>query len=270
VPPRTRLRVEDEEIASALGERVGEDVEVVVALTPEVDDALDHFEAFTEAQGGGRSHDWSDDAEEAARAGFYAAAARFEEGRPWELASDGHVLAIDVPELEQRGACASILGQAGESFGLLLLRSVDDYCAFLRLAGATERVRRGPGTGVPYFSVNFEHPRDLPGGKKLASRARAHGFEPGPEGRVPNIVKASADAVPTPPTTDDYRLATACLEGVRRFVEKHGRLFTEPPRQRITERLKVAMPAGPLAVEVAAPPPELPWRWGEEEPLAGC
>jgi hypothetical protein len=270
LPARARLRVEDEEIASALAGRVDRGVEVVVALTPEIDAALDHLEAFTEAQGGDeRQHDWSDDAADAARAGFYAAAARFEKEQPWELASDGHVLAVDVPELQRTGTCASILGQLGESFGLLLLGSVDDYCTFLRLSEAPPAARRRLGAGVPYVSVNFEHPRDLPGGKKLAAMARAHGFEPGPEGRVPNILKASLDAVSTPPTTDDYRLATACLEGVRRFVEKNGRLFTEPPRERVTEQLRVAMPAGALEVVVTAPPPDLPWRWGEEEPLDG-
>ena len=268
VPARTRLRVEDEEIASALADRVDRAVEVVVALTPEIDAALDHLEAFTEAQGGAeRQHDWTDDAADAARAGFYTAAARFEKLEPWSLASDAHVLAVDVPDLRWTGACASILGQAGESFGLLLFRSVDDYCTFLRLSELPSSVRRRLGAGVPYFSVSFEHPRDLPGGRKLAAMARAHGFEPGPEGRVPSILKASADAVSTPPTTDDYRLATACLEGVRRFVEKNGRLFSEPPRERITERLTVAMPAGALEVALTTPPPDLPWRWGEEEPL---
>jgi hypothetical protein len=270
LPARARLRVEDEEIASALAERVGRSVEVVVALTPEIDAALDHLEAFSEAQGDGeREHDWSDDAADLARAGFYTAAARFEKLEPWQLASDGHVLAVDVPDLGWTGGCVSILGQLGESFGLLLLRSVDDYCTFLRLSEAPPAARRRLGAGVPYLSVNFEHPRDLPGGKKLAARARAHGFEPGAEGRVPNILKAGADAVSTPPTTDDYRLATACLEGVRRFVEKNGGLFTGPPRERVTERLTVATPTGALEVAVTAPPPDLPWRWGEEEPLDG-
>jgi hypothetical protein len=272
LPARTRLRIDDEDVASALAERVGRGVEIVVALTPEIDAALDHLEAFIEAQARGErdhEHDWRDDASAAARTGFYAAGARFEELQPWTLASDGHVLAIDVPKLQWTSACASILGQLGESFGLLLLRSMDDYCAFLRLSEAPLAARRSTATGVPHFSVNFEHPRELPGGKKLARTARAHGFEPGPEGRIPYIMKASADGVLTPPTTDDYRLATACLEGVRRFVEKNRALFTAPPRKRVRERLTVVMPAGKLDVVVTAPPADLPWRWGEEEPLEG-
>jgi hypothetical protein len=82
-------------------------------------------------------------------------------------------------------------------------------------------------------------------------------------------MKASADGVLTPPTTDDSRLATACLEGVRRFVEKNHDIFTAPPRKSIRKRLTVAMPAGSLKVVVTAPPADLPWRWGEEEPLDG-
>ena len=265
-----RLRVEDDKLAEALRQRAGESMQILVAPTPELDRALDAFEEFTHRARAGKEPTWTDDAEAEAKAGFYEAAARFERSRPWKKASDGHVLAIDVPALGRKGACASILGNAGETFGLLLLRSIADYIAFLRLSDqATGGRRHAPGAGVPLFSINFDRPRDLPAGKKLAAEARAHGFVPGPQGRLPYILNLSPDAVAAPPTTDDYRLATACLEAVRRFIEKHGELFTSPPRQRVEESSTIVMPAGGLDVVVTAPPRELPWRWGEEEPIEG-
>ena len=67
---------------------------------------------------------------------------------------------------------------------------------------------------------------------------------------VPYILNLSPDAVATPPTTDDYRLATACLEAVSRFVEEHGELFTTGPRERFEERSTIGLPGGDLEVVV--------------------
>ena len=56
---------------------------------------------------------------------------------------------------------------------------------------------------------------------------------------------------------------------MRVFVEKHRRLFREPPTERVETRLRIAMPAGEVEVRVTAPPDDLPWAWGEEEPFDG-
>jgi len=268
----THLRVEEEALAQALRERLGDAVAIRVAPAPELDGMVDFLDDYAGRIGDRREREppWTDDALTDALTGFYVAAARFERSEPWKTASDSHVLAVDVPALGRKAGIVSLMGMGGESFGLLLLRSLDDYVAFLRLAaGDAGAHRRAPGAGVSLFSIGFERPRDLPGGKKLAARARSHGFTPGPEGRVPFILNVSADAVRTPPTTDDYRLATAVLEAVRRFVEKHGKLFTAPPRRRIEEGSTVVMPAGDVDVVVTAPPPDLPWRWGEEDAIDG-
>jgi len=253
VRPGTRLRVDEQEVAEALRQRLGGEVEVREAPTPEVDWALEAFAEYAgEAEGGPvREPEWADGAAPDAKAGFYDAAARFERAAPWEKAGDGQVLAVDVPEMGWTGACVSLLGQAEETFGLLVLRSLADYVQFVRVGDAfAEGPRRPPGPGVPLFSINFDRPRDLPGGKKLAKEARAHGFVPGPRGRVPYILKFGADSVPTPASTDDYRLATAFLVAVYRFVERHPDLFVGPPQQQIEERSVVLTPGGGLEVVV--------------------
>ena len=269
--PGVRLRVDDRALAQAVRRRVGESNEVLEAPTPEIDGALYSMEeGLARTRGRRRGPDWADGAAADTKAAFYAAAERFERVRPWEKASDGHVLAIDVPSMGWTGAIVSILGQAEEAFGMLLLRSLADYVRFVRAGeAAMEWEPRPPGPGVPLFSVNFDRPRDLPGGKKLAAEARAHGFVPGASGRVPYILNSTPDFVPMPLTTDDYRLATACLEAAGRFVEKHGELFTGVARARIHDRLVLAPPGGELEVLVTCPPPDLPWRWGEEEPIEG-
>jgi hypothetical protein len=230
-------------------------------------DSLEEFSERTRAERPA-DHDWADDVPGPAKAGFYEAATRFERGEPWRSASDGQVLAIDVPTLGWPKAIASVLGNAGESFGLALFRSLDDYVRFLRLAD-DPRARRRPGAGVPLFAVHLDHPRVLPAGKKLVAEARAHGFVPGPSGRYPFILKSSPDNEPIPATLDDYRLATACLEAVAGFVGKRRELFEAPPRRRVSTSSHVAMPGGDVELTVTAPPADLPWRWGEEEPIEG-
>jgi hypothetical protein len=181
------LRVETEELGAALRARLGERAEVFVAETPEVDEAVESLEQFTHRDRAGfqREQVWADDVPRAAKAGFYEAAARYEAAEPWRRASDGHVLAVDVPALGWSAAIAAVMGNAGESFGLTLFRSLEDYVRFVRL-GDDPAARHRPGAGVPLFAVHLDHPRNLPGGKKLVAESRAHGFVPGPGGRVPS------------------------------------------------------------------------------------
>ena len=73
----------------------------------------------------------------------------------------------------------------------------------------------------------------------------------------------------TPPTTDDYRLATVILETVCGFIERHEELFLAPPQERVEEGATVLVPGGQVEVVVTCPPPDLPWHWGEEEPGEG-
>ena len=270
--PGVSLRVDDARIADALRSRLGPDQPVRVGPVPELRAPLAALSRYMRGGAGPRREQplWTDEASAEARIGFFAAAAQFERSAPWVAAGDGQVLGLDVPALGWEGACASILGAAGEEFGLLLLRSLEDYVAFVRLADrAAARERRGRKIGIPLLSVNFDHPDSVTGGQVLARQARAHGWKPGPEGRLAYLLKVSPQSVTQPITTDDYRLATASLEAVRVFVEKHGRLFHQPPQERIESRLRIAMPAGEVEVRVTAPPEGLPWAWGEEEPIDG-
>ena len=70
-------------------------------------------------------------------------------------------------------------------------------------------------------------------------------------------------------SVDDYRVATALLESVGRFVKAQRALFESAPEERVSTSSRIAMPGGDVEVTVTAPPAELPWRWGEEEPFEG-
>ena len=212
----------------------------------------------------------SDEAATAAKAGFYSAAGRFDEAQPWETVGDGQILGIEIPALGWSGACASILGMAGEEFGLVLFRSLEDYLAFARLADVAATSGGAiAGPGVPLFSVNFDRPRVVRGGKALALEARAHGFSPGPRGRFPFLLDVRADGTLAPPTAESHRLAAACLDAVRLFVEKYEALFDGTPEEQYNTRWNIPTAGGEVEVAVTAPPSDLPWSWGEQEPIEG-
>jgi SEC-C motif-containing protein len=270
--PGVNLRVEDEALAAALRRRLGPEHAVRVGPIPELKAPLTALTRFMNRHDRRREEAprWTDEASPEAHIAFHEAAPRFERSAPWQVAGDGQILRLDVPALGCEGACVSILGAAGEEFGFVLFRSLDDYEAFVRLADdalSGGRGKRGPG--VPLLSVNYDHPEDVTGGEALARRARSFGWKPGPSGRLAYILKVDAQGATPPITTHDYQVATACMEGVRAFLEENRGIFREPPKKRRTTRTSVAMPAGEVEVRVTAPPPDLAWEWGEEEPSEG-
>ena len=215
-----------------------------MAPAPELDHVL---ESLAESIGSESPDElpWRDDATPEARIAFYKAAAAFERAKPWSIASDSQVIELSAPALGREHACVSIIGAAGESFGLLLFDSLADYVAMTRVAalGPDERARSG-GAGAAVFGVHYDEPADLPGGGALERRARSLGWKPGPAGLVPLVVKMGSDGAPLPVGDADYRLATACLQAVGSFVEQHRRLF-RPPTDRPAS-------AGPTVEEPAS------------------
>jgi len=270
--PGVTLRVDDERLAEALRARLGPDWPVRVGPIPELRAPLAALTRLMRGRGGPRrdAPKWTDEASPAARIRFYEVAARFESASPWARAGDGQILGLDMPALGWEGACASILGAGGEEFGLLLFRSLDDYIAFVRLsAPAPHGGSRQRGPGIPLLSVNYDHPDDVSGGQELEKKARSLGWKPGKTGRLAYLLKIGAEDGMQTLATDDYQLATAALEAVRVFVGDNRRLFDAPPKKTVEKRLRVATPTGDVEVRVSAPPADLPWAWGEEEPIDG-
>lgn len=272
IEPDVSLRVDDEGLASALRARLGVEHAVRVGPIPELRAPLAALGRFMGRGRRGRREaepPWTDESSPESRMVFYEVAARFERSAPWTAAGDGQILRLDVPALGREGACASILGAAGEEFGLLLLRSLEDYVALVRLAepGSSGGGRRG--LAAPILSVNFDHPEEVIGGEVLARSARALGWKPGKEGRLAYLLKMDAEGAPAPLATEDYRLATVGMEAVRLFVEKERRLFRKPPKEQVETLVRVTTPEGEVDVRVTAPPADLPWAWGEEEPIDG-
>jgi hypothetical protein len=213
---------------------------------------------------------WKDDASPEALTAFLEAAAAFERAKPWSIATDAQVISLAAPSLGLEHGCVSVVGAAGKSFGLLLFDSLDDYVTATRAAALPSAAP--PLAGASVVGVHYDDPTSLPGGGTLERRARSCGWRPGPQGLVPLVVKVGADGAPQAVADADYQLATICLCAVGPFVEQQRGLFRPltdgPAGPTVESRSAVATPSGTVEVIVSAPP-QVPWEWGREDPLAG-
>ena len=76
---------------------------------------------------------------------------------PWSLADDNQILRMNIPALGIDGACLSVIGQLGQSRGVLIFPSRDDFERFLEAAANSDPPntrprrlrRRGPLAHLP-------------------------------------------------------------------------------------------------------------------------
>ncbi len=154
-----RVRVASPELAAAL--RAGRPkLDVVCAPTPEFDELmhamLEDFERETEAA---RTY-FSEGVDADALAAFFRAAAALYRAKPWKkVPGDQGGFFITMPEFAIADAALLVIGQLGESFGLLLFQDADDLDAFGVAMGAIED-GESP-TLPPYVALNYERAQDM-------------------------------------------------------------------------------------------------------------
>ena len=159
VQPPARVRVASPELANALRTR-GAAPGIVCAPTPELDDVVasmrQHLDGDAKTE---QSYLGSDVGPDAVGAFFRAAAALYR-AKPWKaVPDDTSILSLTIEKLGIRDAVVSVIGQMGESHGVIVFRSLDDFDAFLDAADAVER---GQTPAMPpHFSLNFERGADM-------------------------------------------------------------------------------------------------------------
>jgi hypothetical protein len=261
-----QLRVDDEVFAAALRARLEPSIQVRTAPTPEVDRLIDHLGEDTGGRGEPTAAGLPADEETRTLPLFFEAAAALHGLAPWRVASDSDVLGLDVPDLGLEGACVSIIGNLGQSRGLLVFRSIVDYLAFTRFAAAHDQ-RRGRGALPPihFFSINFDKPHEAPAG--LVRMARKHRWALAAKDAFPYVLHVDPQGVALTLHESDFRLATVCLIGLARLLRKRPGIFSTPLRRPVGVHWVVKELSGGPKVRLTAPHPEATWQWGEESAL---
>jgi hypothetical protein len=262
VPPPARLCLEDAALASALRNVMGKALPVVVRPIPEIDPLFESLEAFAERvpPEDAAPPPAAADVDRATLAAFFAAADRVYAHAPWERASDSQILSADASGFDWgKSACLSIIGALGESRGLLLFRSFEDYRRFPEQAGPAQAAGRPTVIDAPLFAINFDVRRDAP--KEYVQQAKAARVSSRDSGGFPWIQHFGARTVSLDLDAGDYVFATALLEALASLLDRHPDVFESA----LDLPVRTGGPrSARTVVKLQAPHPEMPWDWGED------
>lgn len=223
-----RVRIDDPALAAEVRASFGDELPVVTAPTPELDGVIAEMGAATPPgdddgylDGGRLSPGLLGD--------LFEAAALLWTVAPWKYADDDHVLRIDIPQLDLHGACLSVMGSGGQSFGFVLFPSFAAYEAF------------GPSTtdssvidlGTDLRSLTFERGAEL---SALRRREIAqHGWRVADPRGYPVVQACDRHGGLCPLGERDLRLFIACTRAITSFFVRHAGLLRRPRHPPVSE-----------------------------------
>ena len=233
--------VESKALGASLAEELKLNVQVSDRPLAEGAEFLAEMKRFLDA-GGGREPGGGED-DEAEQASYFdddlppalirelikkgAALAKL---RPWECCTDSDLIRLDIPEMGVKEAAVCIIGEMGESRGVLVFRSREDYLIQVgrgeRLANQPEFSVESIQPGVPLLSVNFDPAEEVP--ERMRKEAAAVGLKPGRNTLYPHILCVDPDGVKRPTAERDLRLILALTAALTDAVRRVGRRLGDP------------------------------------------
>jgi hypothetical protein len=245
-----RVRVALPELADAL--RAGYPaLDVVCARTPEIDAVVaGMLEQMGQSAEIEKSYLSPAVGPQAVGAFFRAAAGLFR-ARPWEyVPTDQSLFSVTIEKLGVRDAAMSVIGQLGDSLGLILFSSIDDFEAYLEAADAIEHGEEP--TMPPHFALNFSRDSEL--APALRSEIAEHHWEVASAEAYPRLVAVDEDVIGRPATADEMRIAEAIALALPKLLPQERALLrawngAEP----VAVTLPVATHAGNIEVTFRVP-----------------
>ena len=131
-----QIRVASQALASEVRTAVGDRIPIAVGPTPELDALVSSLMEIMPSSGGESSYVDGGRIRPSVVRELFVSAERLYRCAPWKSAYDSQVLKLDIPSLGVEGACVSVVGNLGQSFGLIIFPSFAGYQAFYRLASA--------------------------------------------------------------------------------------------------------------------------------------
>ena len=246
----TRVRVASAQLADAL--RAGHPgLDVVCAPTPELDEMLALLRERLGEHGSPEQCYLSPEITPEAMAAFFEAAAALFRAKPWKLVPDDQSLfSVTIEQLGVRDAAISVIGQMGQSFGVILFSSLDDFEAYL---DGAEAVELGEEPEVPpHFVLNFARGAELaPGLRKEISE---HHWEVAGANAFPWLVAVDEELVARPPTGEEVTLAEAiALALANVMTEKKALRNAWDGGKPVARTVSVTTHAGEIEVSLRAP-----------------
>jgi len=226
----SRIRVADPALAAEL-RAAYEGIEVVVAATPEVDEA---FEALTIAMGASPRRGYLDDGALSPEivGVLFRAAERLYRFAPWTFRPED-VIRVDIPRLGIDGACLAVIGQGGEEHGFLLFPSMEGYDAFCEEAEILAEGGEPEGTGSALLSLTFEKKSDV--SAATLGAIKEHRWPVAGPKAYPRAESRDAYALVLPLTERDVRTLIACANALVPFCARHRDVLSGERADSISE-----------------------------------
>ncbi|HXI11442.1 MAG TPA: SEC-C metal-binding domain-containing protein [Thermoanaerobaculia bacterium] len=236
----SRIRVPEAQLAEALRGAIGSGVPVIIAPVPELDAAfadLTHAIAGTEPRPAYQSYLGGGAISPAVVARLFSAASILFRAAPWRHVSEEQILRVDIPRLAVDGGCLSVIGGAGESFGLLLFRSIEAYKAFASgppaPASEEELFAPRPDREASLLSLSFDRKKDLP--SSMQREIEHHRWSVAGAKAYPALIALDTDAIPLQPTERAFQIMTVCTSAFLAFLASHRNLFDADDPETICE-----------------------------------
>ncbi len=245
-----RVRVASSELAEALRAAHGA-IEVICAPTPEIDDVLAAMREHMNEAGETEQTYLSPDIGPDAIGAFFRAAAGLFRAQPWKtVPSDQSLLSVTIDRLGVRDAAISVIGQMGQSLGLILFSGIDDFEAYLEAAAAFEHGEEP--TMPPHFALNFERGAEL--SAPLRKEIAQHGWEVAGPDAYPWLVAVDEDIVARSPTAEEVAIAEAIARALPVLLSEREALLGAWNGEASIERtLSVSTHAGDVELTLRAP-----------------
>ena len=220
----TAIRVADASAAAEVRAEVGHAIPVTVAATPELDALVEHMiETLPPHEDDQPSYFAGGHVSIAAVEKLFAASRRLFVAKPWAVADDTQVIRMDIPALGVEGACVSVMGQLGDSHGLLVFPSIDDFESFLDAAESGDLERGRIALTAGWLTLLFERATELP--PSMRREAMEHAWPVASADAYPMVDRRDPDATQRPLVARDVEIATACALAVTAFFTRHAGLF---------------------------------------------
>jgi len=226
-------------------------IEVVCAPTPELDEVLTQMCEWIEEGDATKQSYFSSDIGPEAVASFFRAAAGLFRAKPWkDVPSDQSLFSVTIEELGLRDAALSVIGQMGQSLGLVLFSNLDDFEAYLYAADA---MARGEESEMPpHLSFNFDYGAELP--TELRKEIFEYKWEVAAANAYPWMAAMEEELVARPPTAREVTMVEAIMLALTRVLsDKKALRAAWEGGKPVLRTLAVRTSKGDVEVTLCAP-----------------
>ncbi len=144
--------------------------------------------------------------------------------RPGRSSTTTRSSAWTSPLLSVDGACLSIIGQLGQSRGVLIFPSRDDFEQFLEAAENSDPEQPGPTAfGADVLSLTFHNATQLP--PTMRREAMQNGWPVDSTDAYPVVAHREPNGIPRPLGERDVEIVVACALALAAFLPKHAAVF---------------------------------------------